>query len=72
MVQTLENEWELFLNGEESETECEFEFERNNTKPETNKYPLEDREKDVIVLQDREKKMQRTVHFNKNKNYIFR
>lgn len=56
MVQTLENEWELFLNGEESETECEFEFERNNTKPETNKYPLEDREKDVIVLQDREKK----------------
>ena len=51
MVHNLEDEWESFLNGEEYEDEFQT---KNSKKSENNEEKTEERETDVIVLQDRE------------------
>ena len=52
MVQNLENEWESFLNGDGSEGELEV--EQNNKVTDIKSISVEDRETDVIVLNERE------------------
>ena len=54
MVQNLEDEWKSFLNGDEYQNESKF--EKNKINLEDDKKTMENRETDMIVLRDREKK----------------